>query len=671
MSLFELMKNRKWTAWVIAVLCVCNVQMASAQTGPYTNTTTHVINSTTACGGSEFTRIINVPDNFIIGDVDYGTIISHTWRGDVPIDLTSPSSTTVRLVNPDTSSLSQDNYNIRLDDGAATLVNTAPHNTNDNTAVAPYQNLVRPNNALSAFNGENAQGNWTITMCDAYPTDDNGQFLRGELFFIAATEADLSLSVSASDPTPTTGTNVVLSYTVSNGGPLAANGVGVSITLPSGLTYVSDTGGGAYNSGTGVWSVPGNITNGASTTLQITAFVALAGPYNAVAEISASNQPDPDSTPANGVTTEDDYAAITLVPVTPPVPSLLCPGAADVLDWDTQVWPTGSLNNSYTINGETIQLIFADPNGALLNNASFGGQSPAENTTFTGGYSPVQSNVGVLANQPNRSGTVDLTINLGTPGTGVAKFQMTIFDVDLGAGQFQDQVTVNGTLNGSSVPVSLTTGSAHTASGNVVTGQSAASSNSGAGNLTIEFLSPVDQIIINYGNGPSAPANPGQQGTGFHDIFFCKATNAVLSGSKTAEVFDPTSSGLYAVPGNDIIYTIEFTNSGSGPADNNSIEIIDKLPAEIEFYNGDIDGPGPETTPVTGTDNGSGLTFNYATDVKYANTVAQPANFAACSYTPSAGYDPNVTYVCVNPKGVMSAGTPDPSFAIKFRARIK
>ena len=125
------------------------------------------------------------------------------------------------------------------------------------------------------------------------------------------------------------------------------------------------------------------------------------------------------------------------------------------------------------------------------------------------------------------------------------------------------------------------------------------------------------------------------------------------------------------VPGNDVVYTITFTNIGDGDADNNSVVIIDAMPPEIEFYNGDIDDGGPETTAVTGTDNASNLTFNYATDVRYSNASSAPANFGACGYTPSAGYDPAVTYICVNPKGAMAAGSPDPSFDVKFRARIK
>lgn len=647
--------------------------VAQAQTSTYTNTTTNVINATTSCGGNEFTRVFTVPgtDDFTVGDLDVGLLITHTWRGDVPIDLSSPAGPTVRLVNPNTGSGSQDNYNIELDDAAATVVNTAPHDTGDGTTAPPYENLVQPNSPLSAFNGQNSVGDWTLTMCDDFPTDDDGQFERAELFFTHATDADLSLSLNASNTTPTTGTNVTLTFTIANAG-INADGVSVDINLPAGLTHVSNDGGGDYDTGTGVWTIPGTISGGSTASLQITAFVELIGPYDVSAEIETSNQTDPDSTPGNGSTTEDDDDAVTIVPVTPPVPSLLCPGAASVLDWDTAAWPTGSLTNSYTVAGETLSMTFSDPNSTLLNNATFGGQSPAEQTTFTGGFAPVQSSVGVLADQPNQASSVDISLSLGSAGTGVEKFQLTIFDIDFGASQFQDLITITGSLNGSNVTPVLTTGSAHSASGTVVTGDVSAGSASGAGNLTIQFNSAVDTVTINYGNGAGAPANPGQQGIGIHDLFFCPvAPSAVLTAAKSTAVFDPLTLGLYAVPGNDVIYSIDFTNEGDGGADADSVVIFDALPPEIEFYNGDIDDGGPETDPVVGIDNASGLTLTYASDVAYSNAGAKPASMAACDYTPDAGYDPNVTYICFNPKGSMLAGDPDPSFQLQFRARIK
>lgn len=145
-----------------------------------------------------------------------------------------------------------------------------------------------------------------------------------------------------------------------------------------------------------------------------------------------------------------------------------------------------------------------------------------------------------------------------------------------------------------------------------------------------------------------------------------------LVSAKTAAVYDPLSAGLYAVPGNDVVYTITTQNVGAGSVDSNSMFIVDRLPAEVTFYNADMDGGGPATGPILFTQAaGTGLTFTEATDLRFSNAVPPPANFAACAYTPIAGYDPNVRHVCLNPKGVMLGAPPAKSFSVSFRAQIK
>ncbi len=145
---------------------------------------------------------------------------------------------------------------------------------------------------------------------------------------------------------------------------------------------------------------------------------------------------------------------------------------------------------------------------------------------------------------------------------------------------------------------------------------------------------------------------------------------AMLTSDKTVALQDPTGAP-FAVPGSDVIYTITVTNVGSGPVDTDSIFMVDDMPAEIEFYNGDIDGGGPETGAIAFSQSSAGLTFSEATDVGYSNNAAAPANFSACNYSPIVGYDPAVTFICFNPKGDMLAGAPDPTFSVSFRARIK
>lgn len=152
------------------------------------------------------------------------------------------------------------------------------------------------------------------------------------------------------------------------------------------------------------------------------------------------------------------------------------------------------------------------------------------------------------------------------------------------------------------------------------------------------------------------------------------ATPANLEAVKTTEVFDPLAEGLYALPGNDVTYTITITNIGDGSVDDGTILLMDRLPAELIFYNGDADGPGPETDPVIFSEivGPTGLnTFDFANDVKFSDSTIQPTDMSECDYVPTILLDQAITFVCFNPKGSMAGGDPDPSFSLSFRARIR
>jgi uncharacterized repeat protein (TIGR01451 family) len=170
----------------------------------------------------------------------------------------------------------------------------------------------------------NAGGDYTNTAevtaageSDPDSTPNNGVTTEDDYAEVTTTPvpvADLSLSKVVDNATPDVGGNVVFTLTVTNDGPSDATGVSVTDFLPTGYTYVSDDGAGAYNSGTGVWTV-GGITAGGNAVLNITASVNTSGDYTNTAEVTAAGESDPDSTPNNGVTTEDDYAEATTTPV--------------------------------------------------------------------------------------------------------------------------------------------------------------------------------------------------------------------------------------------------------------------------------------------------------------------------------------------------------------------
>jgi hypothetical protein len=64
----------------------------------------------------------------------------------------------------------------------------------------------------------------------------------------------------------------VYTITVTNNSETTATGVEITDAIPSGVTYVSDDGSGAYNSATHIWTIP-SLVGGGSVTLHITATV--------------------------------------------------------------------------------------------------------------------------------------------------------------------------------------------------------------------------------------------------------------------------------------------------------------------------------------------------------------------------------------------------------------
>lgn len=124
--------------------------------------------------------------------------------------------------------------------------------------------------------------------------------------------ADLSLTKTVDDATPSVGDTVTFTIRVDNAGPDAATAVQIRDLLPSGLTYSSHTQStGTYVPGTGVWSVP-SIGATSSATLTLRAVATTNGQLSNTAEVIASDQLDPDSTPGNGLANEDDQATIQL-----------------------------------------------------------------------------------------------------------------------------------------------------------------------------------------------------------------------------------------------------------------------------------------------------------------------------------------------------------------------
>ena len=485
--------------------------------------------------------------------------------------------------------------------------------------------------------------------------------------------ADLSLAQAISDEGPEAGDAITYTLTLTNDGPSPAS-VTVRDVLPTGVTYASDDGGGAYDPGTGLWQVPGPVPAGGTRTLTITATVRPNGQRTNLAEVWTSDEADADSTPGNADADpfEDDTASASFTlggtagtgGSAPPL-SCTSPG---VLDWDANPWPSGALSRSYTAGGTAFGFAI-DPRGASFLTDAAGAASPVTNQDNTGGLATPEDGLYLIVDQGARSDAVLVTADVGVPGVGVSELQFTIFDVDYGGGQFEDRIAVAGRKGGSFVAPVLTPSSENRIEGGQALGSTAVGGTGAGGNVTVTFREPIDQLTITYGNGPRAPSAPGQQAITIHDLSFCTATGAQVTASKSVAVYDPAGEGLYMLPGNDAAYTISVANTGDGATDPDTLFLTDALPGDVTFWSGDVDGAGPQSGPVAFVDQGSGLAFA-PSDVRFSSAAGAPASFAACTYAPTGGYDPNVRHVCLRPRGALQAGDPAPGFSVWFRARI-
>ncbi|MGX7668790.1 reprolysin-like metallopeptidase [Flavobacterium pedocola] len=113
--------------------------------------------------GNYTTRTLTVPMSGSISSVEVKNNITHTYLSDVQTDISSPAnpSTFVKLFNRSCGD-TNGTVNLNFVDGGGVINCTA--------GAATLQN-VAPSAALSAFNGQNPNGNWTFRVYDNFAGD--------------------------------------------------------------------------------------------------------------------------------------------------------------------------------------------------------------------------------------------------------------------------------------------------------------------------------------------------------------------------------------------------------------------------------------------------------------------------------------------------------------------
>ncbi|MFM5922903.1 MAG: proprotein convertase P-domain-containing protein [Novosphingobium sp.] len=584
-------------------------QAALAQSVQYTNATSGAINDVTCGTGGIVSRTFSVGTSYTVGDVNLGVLLSHTYRSDLRITLRSPAGTTVNVML--NTGGSGDNLNDLFDDQAASAISTHSGTVTDplTPAPPPYSHTFQPSAALSAFNGQNAQGTWTMEICDSV-AGDVGTFTQADLFITPA--ADLSLAQTVSNAAPNNGSTISYTLTVANSAVTngTATGITVGDSLPAGVSFVSATGAGSYNSSTGVWTV-GTLAPGASASITITVTVtAASGTVTNVAQITASSLPDPDSTPNNGVSTEDDYASAAFT-VSAVLPAPTCPAGGtrqNILNGDFSSgvgpsWPNWTAGAVWYGSGSA-----AAQNDTVSGSLSQSGLSGLNFGPSAGNGAVIELSVWWRNANP-ATGSLASTLTVSVAGTPYARIT-----TDSSAGTIANIAYLNGASgNLATLTEFATTGWRI----NVPTSVAA------TGALTFDFV-PVgiasdDFMVDNV------------------TLYTC-APGSLTTAKSSRVVSDPinNTSNPKAIPGAVVEYCVLTTNPG--PATASSVVATDVLPASVTYIAGSMTsstGCSPtagtaEDDDATGADESDpwGMSISGTTITGVAPSLASSATFA-------------------------------------------
>ena len=191
---------------------------------------------------------------------------------------------------------------------------------------------------------------------DSVPS--NGEVLEDDYHRLevdVSLAADVSLLVTLDNVTPSRADPVVFSLTLTNMGPDDAHNLSVVGVLPRVIRFDSSSGSGTYSNTTGIWEL-GVLPSETSSTLNLYGTVlqtsGAEGSGLFEAQLLASDELDPDSTPGNDVLLEDDQDSVTFFAR---------------LEY-VMVAPTTTefIVNSHTADIQAFPSVFCDPSGDFM-----------------------------------------------------------------------------------------------------------------------------------------------------------------------------------------------------------------------------------------------------------------------------------------------------------------
>ncbi len=99
-----------------------------------------------------------------MAQVTLGFTAEHPSRDELQVSLTSPTGTTVTVLDPQGVGAEAANYDVLLADSHATGLASSQGSHDPTTPY--FDQALRPYAPLVAFQDETSAGDWTLTVCD-------------------------------------------------------------------------------------------------------------------------------------------------------------------------------------------------------------------------------------------------------------------------------------------------------------------------------------------------------------------------------------------------------------------------------------------------------------------------------------------------------------------------
>lgn len=331
-----------------------------------------------------------------------------------------------------------------LPNGYSYISSTVSVGTYSNvTGVWAVGNLANGASAtLTVTASINASGNYanTATISGAQTDPDPSNNSATVTPVPGALQANLGVVKTASSMAPIIGTNVEFNIAISNQGPNNATGVRITDQLPSGYSFVSSVQTvGAYDSSTGIWNV-GNLANGSTATLTITARVLGTGNYANTANITG-NEIDPVLGNNTSTVTPIPNAAQVDLAITKTATT----GGTHIGQEFEYVLTVRNLS-TYLATGVIATDILPTELGYVLANSSYG------TVNYNNGTNTVSWNIGNLA----AGASVEITIRVKALKAGLIRNTATVTGTETDTNLTNNSATHNKELLGLQIPNVIT-----------------------------------------------------------------------------------------------------------------------------------------------------------------------------------------------------------------------